>query len=405
MKKLSKLICASIVFLQGTCLQAYQPYHAIIADGAVSATVSAPNLNDLSSDLKTTGLELLIPTYTPTSAVAIGFDLRGVKALTFFAADSTTLVVHIPQTGTTETFLGATRDESIQLFKEFLRDGGDKTHLLRAYAKYSPIDPIAGNPNSLMSQMAQADYLMGRLTPLSGCDCSWSAQPIVHQFQAGVHAGRAFSKSYDTTIVTLPLRYSYSPNHDWALVLDAPFTYNRNGGASSFFGSLGFGLRVPVTHEWSLTPTVRAGAGGSLDLCTAGTFVSTGLLSEYQYKISKYVLSMTNYAGYFTSTNFWLSGVNFNYHLHDWVLKNGLTFTSCEGYEIFCRPLNFSVSVIDSYFPGHRLYIKHYDEVNVSLFTTGINPRLDYDCLSFGFAYQFGDKDYKGYSLNLDYQF
>lgn len=386
-------------------MEARQPYHATVTVGTDSAMVSDPNLVDLSRSLKGSSIQQLIPLYTPTSAVAIDINLRGIAAIAGFATNSTTLVVVIPQTGVVETFTGATRDQSIALFKNYVQDAGTRHNLLRAYAKYSPIDPIAGNPNSLMAQMAQADYLLGHLSPLTGCDCCWSAQPIVHQFQVGLNSARAFSDGYDTTTVGLPLRYSYSPKLSWAFIIDAPLIYIRNGGASSINGSLGLGLRYPITHNWSLTPIVRLGSGGSLDLCASGNFFSAGLTSVYNYKIRDYVLSMTNNAGYITSTNLWLTGINFNYHLQNYILKNGLSLTSCEGFCLCNRPVNVSVSFVDSYFTTDRLFIRHYDEIGVSLITSCLNPRIDYDCLTVGFAYQFGQKSYRGYSLNLAYQF
>lgn len=404
-KTIEKFIIILILLCHVGTIQARQPYQATVTVSAASATVSAPNLVDLQRELKTTTIQSLIPFYTPVSPASIDINIRGIFALTSFAANSTTLVVQIPQAGTMQTFTGATRDDSFTLFKDFVRDGGNHHHLLRAYARYSPIDPIAGNPNSLMAQMAQADYLLGRLSPLSGCNCGWSAQPIVHQYQTGMSVGRAFSHGFDTTTVTMPLRYSYSPDLNWALILDAPLTYNRNGGASSLFGSLGFALRLPITHNWSLKPILRVGSGGTLDLCTAGTFATAGVTSEYNYKIGNFVLSMTNYAGYFTSTNFWLTGVNFNYHLHNYIFKNGLSLTSCKGFRVCGRPVNLSVSFVDSYFAREHLFIKHYDEVGISLITNYLIPRLDYDCLSLGFSYQFGEKNYRGYYFNLTYQF
>jgi len=355
--------------------------------------------------LNTANLESLIPFYTPNSPASLNFNIRGIEALASFPANSTTLVVAIPQAGTTQTFTGATRNDSITLFKDFIHDGGTNHNLLKAYPKYSPIDPIAGNPNSLMAQMAQADYLLGHLSPLSGCDCSWSAQPVVHQYQLGLTAGRAFCKGFDTTIVTIPLRYSYSPNLNWAFIIDAPLTYLRNGGASSLVGSLGLGFRLPITHNWSLTPTFRLGSGGSLDLCTSGNFVSPGLTSVYNFNIPNFVLSMTNSVGFYNSTNLWLSGVNFSYNLHNWVFKNGLSLTSCEGCHVCGRPLNFNVYVIDSAFEGSKLFMEHYDEIGFNLITNYINPCSNYDCLTLGFSYQFGQKDYRGYYLNLAYQF
>lgn len=403
MKKFLPII---MTLLSLTSLEAREPFHATVTVDTDSATVSAPNLVDLNRDLRSSNIQDLIPLYTPVSAVSLDINLRGLIANTSFAANSTNLIVNIPDAGITTSFDGGSRDQSLALFRQFIKDGGSAIpKLLKAYARYSPIDPIAGNPNSLMNQMAQADYLLGSLSPLSGCDSCWSAQPIVHQFQAGTLATRAFSKGYDTTSITVPLRYSYSPQGTWAFVLDAPFTYNRNGGASSIYSSLGLGLRMPVTDDWSVTPTFRMGSGGSLDLACSGTFISTGLISVYNLSVCDFVLSLTNYAGYITSTNFWLTGVNFNYHLQNYIFKNGLSITSCKGYSVCNRPIYLKVAFEDSYFAGKRLYIRHFDEVSVALITTHVLPHLDYDCLSLGFGYQFGEKSYKGYTLNIVYQF
>lgn len=384
---------------------ARQPYSAVVAVDTTTVTVTAPNLVDLNRELKTTSLEALAPVYTPQSPVAINIDLRGIDLFSSFAANSTTLVVAIPQTGVKRTFTGGTRDESLTLLKDFIRDGGVHGELFRAYARYSPIDPIAGNPISLMAGMAQADYLLGHLSPFTGCDCSWSSQPLFHQFQMGAYGARAFSQGFDTTTVTLPTRYSYTPDLNWAFFADVPVTYNRNGGASSLFTSVGMGIRMPLTQDWSLTSVLRMGTGGSLDLCTAGCFFSTGVMSVFNYKLADYVLSMTNYASYVTSTNLWLTGINFNYHLHNYIFKNGLSFTSCCGWKLLGRPVNFGLSFIDSCFAREHLFIKHYDEIGIALIANGINPCLDYDCLSLSFSYQFGQKRYRGYCLNTTYQF
>ncbi len=385
-------------------LKAREPYHANVHVNTEQTHVSAPNLVDLSRNLRTSSIESLLSGYTPTSPVSIEINLRGVLAKTSFAANSTTLVVTIPNSNSSASFTGGTRDESILLLKQYIRDGGNRHKLLGAYAKYSPIDPIAGNPNSLMASMGSSDYALGKLSPLAGC-CCYSAQPIVHQFQTGLNAGRGFSKGYDTTVVSLPLRYSYSPDLTSALILDAPITYLRNGGASSVHGSLGIALRLPVTDTWSLTSMTRLSSGGSLDLCTSGSFISAAVLSAYNAKIMKSVLTLTNYAGYFSSTNLWLTGINYNYRLQNYVIKNGLSLTTCEGMRVCERPVNFSLSFIDTYFTKNKLYIKHYDEIGFSLIANNINPHLDYDCLSLQFTYQFGEKNYKGYLFNTIYQF
>ncbi len=386
-------------------LEAKKPFQAEVSVGTSIATVSATNLVDLSRDLKTQGIQKLIPLYTPTSATSIGINLRGIGIISAFQANSTVLDVAIPVAGIQTSFTGGTRDDSIALFKEYLRDGGTKHKLLKAYARYSPIDPVAGNPTSLIAELGRSDYAMGRLTPKSGCDCCYPAQPVRHQFQVGVQAARYFAKEFDTTSVALPLQYSFSPDFQQAFIIDAPLIFHDNGGAYSLIGSIGLGYRLPVTSNWSLTPIVRWGSGASLDLATSGSFVSSGLTSVYNFIIPQGVIAMTNYASYLTSTNLWLSGVNFNYRIQSWVFKNGLSFNTCEGYNCFGIPLDFGLSFVDTQFTAHHLFIRHFDEVTVSLITSGINPCLDYDDLSINLGYQFGQQGFRGYLFSCLYHF
>ena len=154
-----------------------------------------------------------------------------------------------------------------------------------------------------------------------------------------------------------------------------------------------------------MTPIFRMGTGGSLDLCTSGNFVSAGLVSEIHGKWGNWVLSMTNYGAYETSVNFWLSGINFNYRIQNFTIKNGVWLNTCEGFTFCKRPMNLGISFVDTIFTKKHLYIRHYDEVGLHLITTGILPCLEYDCATIGFTYRFGQKEYKGFNLNLTYQF
>lgn len=404
--RLKFIACAAcLIFQFSLSCFAREPYHALIKVESDAARVSEPNLIDLSRALKQSAIEKLLPSYTPTSAVSLDLNLRGIGSKAFFPANSTILTLVIPQAGITEVFAGATRNESLNLMREYLRNGGRRGKLLKAYYRHSPIDPIAGNPDSLLSQMGEADYALGRLSPLSGCSACWSAQPIIHQYQVGVKGSRAFSKGFETTTVTMPLRYSYSPDLRWAFILDAPFTYFRNGGASSMFASLGMGLRIPVRENWSITPILRLGTGGTLDLCTAGNFVSTGLTSEIHGCWNGWVVSMTNYVAYESTANFWLTGLNFNYKLQNYTFKNGLWINSCEGFSLCNRKIHLAVSFVDTIFSKKDLYISHYDEVGLWLITNEVLPAMCYDCLTFGVTARYGQENYKGMNLNLNYQF
>lgn len=396
-----------VLLILSTSVYGFDPYHAKITVDTTSATVGEPNILNLVQELKSTAIEKLIPIYTPTSAASFKFNLRGIKATASFAANSTAFNVQFPQLGFNQTFTGSTREDSLKLFEEFVKEDAANSHknFFQKHAELTPIDPIAGNPNSLMNQMAQSSYLMGRLSPLSGCDPCWNAQPILNRVQIGLYAGRAFCHPFDTTMFELPLQYSYSPDGYWAYIIDAPLTLLVNDGAYSIFGSLGFGWRIPVTANWSLTPIFRVGTGESIDLSTGGAFVSPGITSNYNYKWSDYVFSITNFIGYNASTPLHWGGVNFDYHLYNTIYKNGITVASCRGFKICRRPINVNLTFVDTAFTGSDLFINHFDEVGIGLFVTGVNPCVDYDCLSLSFTYQFGKESYHGYYINLGYQF
>ena len=213
---LMAVVCSGIV-------EGRQPFHGLIDVSGTTARVSAPNIGTLTNDLRTSALEELIPIYTPTSAVTIGINLRGIPVITGFRSELHCINSKYSEVRHQHLISGSTRDESVLLLKEYLKSTTNGTkRLFRGFAKYSPIDPIAGNPNSLMGLMSQGDYLLGNLSPLSGCDCSWSAQPIRHQFQVGLNVGRGLVSGYETTCVNIPLRYSYSPNRRSASLLICP---------------------------------------------------------------------------------------------------------------------------------------------------------------------------------------
>lgn len=383
-------------------LHAREPYHALVTVEDQSARVSAPNLVDLKRDLSGSSIQDLIPIYTPTSPVSMNLNLRGIDAILSFAANSTFLQLEIPEANISTVFEGATRDESIALMKESIRDGGQNHRLLRAYARFSPIDPIAGNPLSLMAAMSQSDYLLGYNFPLQGCCCDPRGR---HRFKGGAEFTRGFSDGFETSLATLPLQYGYSRCGSRELIIDLPVSYMKSGGSSSVFSSFGVAVKAPLTCRWSLTPAVRFGAGGTLDLCTSGSFLSAGVTSTYVIPISDFALSILNYASYISSTNLWLTGINFNYNLHNYVFKNGFVLTKCSGFEVCGRRVSGGVSFEDSYFARERLYMHHWDEVGLFFVVQGVNPCLCWDALQGKVSYLWGERGYHGCAVGAEYFF
>jgi hypothetical protein len=105
-------------------------------------------------------------------AISSVFDLRGATALAGYAQNSSTLTINIvsPQGQTisangspcTFTFTGATRQDAYNAFDEAIDDETTPTSqallgcIGRAFTRFSPADPLAGNPNSLQASLTRS---------------------------------------------------------------------------------------------------------------------------------------------------------------------------------------------------------------------------------------------------------
>ena len=150
----------------------------ITVDGEIetSGTNSLKALGELFDD---ESLEALFgASYIPgVSAVSALIDLRGVGGLMAYAANSSELVLAVPSAGFQRTFDGGNRDASEEELQAWLDGNGDQsttgsqgalTTLLQQFVAASPVDPVAGNPNSLQSRMFDRDLGLGTLGPFMG---------------------------------------------------------------------------------------------------------------------------------------------------------------------------------------------------------------------------------------------
>ncbi len=113
--------------------------------------------------------------YLPgVSAMNGQLDLRGVSSRISFDANSARMNFRLPGSGIDISFEGGSRDESQAEFEDWLKGRGEQssvskqplTSLLREFVANSPVDPVAGNPNSLESRMFQSDFRLGTEGPL-----------------------------------------------------------------------------------------------------------------------------------------------------------------------------------------------------------------------------------------------
>jgi len=108
-------------------------------------------------------IQTYLPGYNGTQAVDLVANYRGVRINFSYTAGSNTLVMSIPDIGVNESFTGSTREDSQDMLTDWMKKNGASAveKLMKKLAEVSPSDPIAGNPNSLMSQNVATSFNYG----------------------------------------------------------------------------------------------------------------------------------------------------------------------------------------------------------------------------------------------------
>lgn len=394
--RLGTVVCLLVLGLPGPA-PARDLFTARISIGggtpAQRGTNKARHLPDL---LDESTLLAIDPGYDPSEAVAGALDLRGLAADASFDAFSNTLRLQVPGAGIDVSFSGASRDEALANLEDWLE--GDYasglapeqavTRLLQALVAHSPVDPVAGNPNSLQSRMFDADWRAGTDGPI-GPD------------HFGLNLGGGFYQGgdYDVAAIDLPIRARFGLGERVALMLDLPMVFTSTQGAWSGMGSAGLGVEVKPFSWWSLTPAARIGGVGSLDLGGLAAVYSGTLTSQLRIPLGPLVLGVGNMGGVAkTIDGIRVAGYAIEYDLTNWTMRNGGYLEIALGGERLAG-LGLRLHASDVRFFGDELFLDAYQEVGAAL-----AGGLPIGGLSLGVAYLIGD-DYSGVGARAGLRF
>lgn len=396
--------------------------------------------------------------YDPNnSEVDVFMNLRGLGVDLLFGSGSGNLSfqVHTP-TGEiviSEIFVGndggtesiaLARKDAIEQLKDFLKKDKDALkRLLTALARFSPIDPLAGNPDSLFGQRMRNDFNHGftnKVSQIWGCgttafnfgndapiqvaavggvsDIFAEAQSRAAALQAqneigiGVLASSTTAKTqagdYASTGLTLPLSYTAKLDSDprKKIRFDLPLTYVDTEGAATY--SLGAGLAYthPLSDVWSLTPAVGVGATGSEDLGAAGGVGAYSLTSAYTWRFDGFALSMGNSIGRYEALGLKLGDIEAEAEIANTVYTNGFLLTGPNS--LIARNLVIEYSFVDTRITGDEVYSDGYDEIGVALGYIDTEMGVIDSYTKLGLSYLVGDGvlgDINSLRLNLTARF
>ncbi|KAF0812731.1 hypothetical protein IGB42_02571 [Andreprevotia sp. IGB-42] len=368
MTRFQAMIYASCAFLTGTAMAG----DLFLIDATMNGQTAHAGFNTAedAANLYTTGeLDNILPGYNGTQAVVSRLNFRGMPVnLSYPTAGSTLMVFDVPSINEHKTFQGATRDESQAQFKDYLEKNPDLlARMQKELVKVSPVDPVAGNPNSLMSRTATLDYAQGFAVGPTGA----SGGDGVNKFGVAITYSHMVTdavnglSSQDSDTISLPLSYSHrfdEPNHE--LIVNLPLSYTTNNGAKSYDAGAGILYRWPARENWVLSVGGNLRATGSVDLLSGAALASGTLMSSYVFGDvdAPWTLTMGNMISYYRSVSGKINGSSYNPELSNIIYKNGLLYAHKLGGD----ERTVEVYIVDTRFSGTDLFSSYQDEIGIT---------------------------------------
>ena len=406
--------CAALLLLLVAAVAQGRPlYISAITVGSETRFASTNKFLDIPDLFDGSAIEDLFPGYDPlTEPFSAVLDLRGVpSAGVWDPTGSPSLTISIK--GVIDlVFNEDTLEENLDQVEDWLKgdfESATATHsaltdLLQSLVRNSPVDPVAGNPNSLESKMFAYDYEMGTEGPFTSGNERLERAPNL--FGVGIEGGTFDAGPYDVSAYDLPLDYRINlRNPKWSVLMNLPITFTLTQDQWSLMASGGLGVQYRPFDWWALTPVVRIGAVGSIDVGALAILYSTTLTSDIHFDWKDITFGMANMGGFAKSVdNFEVKDYELAYDITNPMTRNGGYVSGRFPAEVLGAPLGWKVFGSTAVFFGDDLFLKVQNEVGGSLNLLGFIADRPYQATNFAVSYIFGD-DYDGVSIRLRFRF
>lgn len=383
---------------------------AIDVNGATQKEAFS-SAKDLLDRFNNNGFQSIQNSYTDTSASIATIDYRSLPVLITTATNSQDVTLTINSIGFTKTFTGLTRNSSFTSLRNFFKtDGGEIiARMQKKLAEVSPVDPVAGNPNSLESTMASGSFDQAFTQPSSKIQTVSAAASSSRSnglVALGLRFGQYSQQGLTSQSLTLPLSYTYrSFEKGGQLSINMPLTY---GSVSSSAGTaktaqvgLGVAFRQPITNQWALTPAINVAVSGSIDLGSVAAMQSFSLTSQYSFNHEGYDISIGNMVGLYNTLKIQTKDYSYDPRIKNTIYRNGIMVSHPISL-LAQKDLALEVSFINTQFTGSELYNKWTNELGITLGTSKSSSRPSY--LRAGLTLLQGQKSH-GVSANIGYWF
>lgn len=414
-----RVLALVVALMLPVASEAGAPFTFEVTVGAHQGSAGYSSVENLILAAETGSIQALVPTYTSSSQAIMVLGYRGLNIITDFQAGSTELSLSIPALGISEHFdapINPSRDASTNLMNDYFKSSGLLEQIASYLAANSPVDPIAGNPNSMMSTLVANDFNQTFNAEFSNIASPGDVATPSGQSGSNLEAsnlvgvGLGYSQMEmglsNTRVQTTTVPLSYTIRNDLdprrQLTFRMPLSITDVGGAKVYNLGLGVSYRVPMSRDWSLTPSFNYALTGSADLGSAAQVAAATLTSTYYWRKDGYDLGMGNMLGYMTTMPFTYKNYSYDPNISNTVLRNGLLYS--RPTRMLGGKMHFEVALVDTRFFGTDLYSDSYQELKFTLGTTRAANLAATGVFRVGASLIHAAKD-NGFSLEFGYWF
>jgi len=307
-------------------------------------------------------------------------DIQGNIIVIRSVANSNTITMTSESLGINETFDATSRKDSVKLLEDWSKNNtGRVFQKVNAVSKLSTIGGVSG-------------YIPRTPAFDSGIDGSGLSSNVLKELLGeereshlriltGFSSYTANGKTAD--VYTLPINYNKELGNGWALLFNVPLTYIDTDGVSSYSGSLGTGLRIPVSNyidtgkvKWDVVPLFRVGAIGSEQNNVETSIIySGGIQSNVGIPLgSGFSMVIQNQYNYYAVTSVTAySNIKVNGNIVDIptitnsIYRNGVQLVKDFNYKLFGRTLMADISFADIRLSGSTLAIDNQQEIGFDI--------------------------------------
>lgn len=396
MKKLL-LLTTAITMMAATSQAKMFELHINQPLTGINETKGFDSVIDVFDHYQDGSLNSIFNNYDKTKAATGNLNFRGVM-MNFAFNVAGNLTFTVPSIGINEVFPGTTQEASFKMFKDYLKNNKDGLlkKILKATVADTPYDMVAGNPNSLMANMADNTFQRGGGGVLGNFLSYLSPDASTHYFKVNGDEKKA-------SVYSLPMGKSFKFSNGSSLMFDMPIYYTDMDGSASYSTQLGLAYMFPLIKKegfkWNLTPGIRGGAVYSEEMLSGGLLYSGSITSHMSMPVGAFTYGLTNMVGYIRDFSIEAAGYEVDYDLRNMVYKNGVSVDYA---------LNDKWSLVSSYsytfYKGSELFIDEYHDVTMSL-TRKFREGSFFSGMALVGNYSFDGDDYYAYRVGINFLF